>query len=472
MTLELDITLGISIGSISIFSFLIWLYFYHKSQLKQKLADIDGLKEIHNQFNDTLNQKFHFSSALEGILNRIDRLFGKHSFSTKSYELCLKWAFVYPIMIGFIFWLITNQDISGFDLFPPMEERQWWYVPVIIVLLALSIFSFYKAIKESGKKAYLWLLLFIAFAAAAGIAGFAIAAISVAAAAGAGGGAIAGFAIAATVVAAVVVAAAGAGGGAIAGVAGVVTGAIAFAVAVSYIVIFCKEKNKLSLFYIFFTPCFLILSSFFIAQPWVLLNETSFGILLFLVILPLVNSLFDWGSLGITRCLLRQSLKASFLGKMLLYILDLIFALVCLFLLIISLASIIKLMGLAAELSPLPQPTYDVRALWDRLQSRGFFASIFSSDGWIYVMVFSTFIPSFIHFLAFVPLLILPFQNRQKLETYIETTKYQLADFKKGEIAGYLVRQSILTYLSYIIAIIILLGGIIVIGTSFFDIIN
>ena len=216
----------------------------------------------------------------------------------------------------------------------------------------------------------------------------------------------------------------------------------------------------------------MILSFLFIAQPWILLNEISFGMLVFLVILPLVNSLFDWGSFGITRYLLRQSLKASGIKRIVFYALDLFLALVCLLLLIISLALIIKLINFAAELSLLPQPTYDVEALWDRLKSRGFFVSIFSPDGWVYLMIFSTFIPSFIHLLAFGPLLILPFQNRQKLETYIEATKCELTDFKKNEIAGYLVRQSILTYLSYTIAIIILLGGVIVIGTSLVDLIN
>ena len=214
----------------------------------------------------------------------------------------------------------------------------------------------------------------------------------------------------------------------------------------------------------------------FLAQPWIQVNEISFGLFLFFVVLPIINSVLDWASLGVTRKLLKKSLKASgHIKKAGYYLLDLAVALLSLLVLIFSLFVAIKAMEWAAGLSALEQPTYDLGALWQRIGSQSVWQGLFSSDGWIFIMIFSTFLPSLIHGLAFGGFLLTITQpNSSKVTRFVEATApgTTLALKEKNEIADYLARQSIANVVFPTIGVLLLAGVILAVLLFFGDIVT
>ena len=455
------------------------IYIHQEAKFLSQLEDPESRAHYHQEFNDLLSDnRFDYTSYLQSVLGKVDGFFGSHEFSVKSYELCLTWAFVYPVILGFLFFLISNQDISGFGLFPSIEEGRLWKVPLIFISIVGMIYSFYKFTKEDGFKSAIWLAGAFAVAGAgafavagAGAGAFAVAfagAFAVAFAgtfAGAGAGAFAGafavaFAFAGTF------AGAGTGAGAFAGAG---TFAVAGVILIAYNY-FLKKGNHL-LFYILYFPFLAVYICVFLAQPWIQVDELSFGTLLFLVVLPIINSVLDFLSLGVTRKLLKKSLSVSGrMKKLNYYLLDLAVALLSLLVLIFSLFVAIKAMEWAAGLSALEQPTYDLGALWQRIGSQSVWQGLFSSDGWVFMMIFSTFLPSLIHGLAFGGFLLTITQpNSSKVTRFVEATApgTTLALKEKNEIADYLARQSIANVVFPVIGV-LLLAGVIVVLLNFF----
>ena len=451
---------------------LLWkIYVHQEAKFLKELEDDKSLQNHHLKFKRLSSRKYRsrYTARLRWSLGALSRFFGPHAFSAKSYELCLTWAFVYPVILGFLFFLISNQDISGFGLFPSIEEGRLWKVPLIFILIAGMIYSLYKRNKEDGFKSTIWLAVTVtgAFAfAGAGAFAFAFAF----AGAGAGAGAVA-FAVA------FAGAFAGAGAGAVAfavafagafAVAGAGAGAVAFAVAgagaVAGVILiaynyFLKKGNHL-LFYILYFPFLAVYICVFLAQPWIQVDELSFGILLFLVVLPIINSVLDFLSLGVTRKLLKKSLRAPWYKKLTYCITDLLIALVLLTGLIISLIFAIKAMTWAVSLSALDQSTFNLVDLWERIKSRSIWQTLFSPDGWVFIMIFSTFLPSFIHSVTLCGFLLALTQPKQsKIARFVSCTAPDstLAVKEKNEIASHLAGQSILKFIFNTIAVIILL---------------
>ena len=453
------------------------IYIHQEAKFLSQLEDPESRDHYHQEFNDLLSDnRFDYASYLQSVLNKVDSFFDPHAFSAKSYELCLKWAFAYPIILGFLFFLISNQDISGFGLFPSIEEGRLWKIPLIFILIASMIYSFYKGNKEEKLKKLIWFAIAfvvagvgvftgVAFSAALGDAfTFAIAGVF----AGAGAGAVAG-------------AGAFAGGvGVFAAFAnaGVDAFAVAFVVASGILIAYVRssKKDKLSLFYPLY---FAFLAGFiwvFLWQDWILINKQIFGFLLFLVVLPTINSVLDWLSLGMTRFLLKKSLSASgYVKKTSYYLLDLAIALLSLLVLIFSLFVAINGMSLAAGLSALEQPAYDLGALWQRIESQSVWQTLVSPDGWIFMMIFSTFLPSLIHGLAFGGfLLTFTRPDSSKITRFAEVTAPDstLALNEKNEIAGYLARQSIANIAFPMIGVVLLAGVILAVLLFFGDIVT
>ena len=238
---------------------------------------------------------------------------------------------------------------------------------------------------------------------------------------------------------------------------------------------FLKKGNHL-LFYILYFPFLAVYICVFLAQPWIQVDELSFGILLFLVVLPIINSVLDFLSLGVTRKLLKKSLSVSGrMKKLNYYLLDLAIALLSLLALIGSLMLTIKAMEWTAGLSALEQPTYDLGALWERIGSRPVWQTLFSSDGWVIIMIFSTFLPSLIHGLAFGGFLLTITQpNSSKITRFVEATApgTTLALNKKNEIADYLATQSIANVVFPTIGAVLLAGVILAVLLFFGDIVT
>ena len=84
---------------------LIWrIYVYIEKKRKEELDDSESRKRYHEQFNYLLSaNRFDYASYLQSVLGKVDNLFGSRAFSVKSYEVCLLWAFIYPLILGFLF---------------------------------------------------------------------------------------------------------------------------------------------------------------------------------------------------------------------------------------------------------------------------------------------------------------------------------------------------------------------------------
>ena len=476
-----SLSLSISFGSLIALCTLIWgIYVYLRKEHKEELADPDSRKNHHLKFKRLSSRKHRvrYAARLRWSLGTLSRFFGPRAFSSKSYELCLLWAFIYPIMLGFLFFLISNQDIGGFGLFPPIEEGRFWKVPLIPILIAGITYSFYRSYKEDGFKSLIWFIVALATAAAGSTAVTVTFAFAVAGAVTfAGAVAIAGAIVGAVAVSgAIAFVSTFAVPGTIAGTVifvGAVAFASTFAGAIRITYTYFSKKNILFLFYPLYFIFLMICIIGFLGQPWIQVNELSFGILLFLIVLPMINSGFDWLSLGLTRYLLKQSLKSPGFKKALYYSFDLAIALLSLLALIFSLFVAIKAMEWAAEASALEQPAYDLGALWQRVESQSVWQTLFSSDGWVYVMIFSTFLPSLIHGLAFGGfLLTITRPDSSKITRFASymAPGYQLALKEKNEIAGYLARRSIANVVFPTIGVVLLAGVIFALFNFFWNI--
>ena len=500
-----SLSLSISFGSLIALCTLIWgIYVYLREERKGELADPESRESYHQAFNDLLTaNRFDYASYLQSVLGKVDGFFGPHEFSEKSYDLCLKWAFIYPIMLGLLFWLGSNQDISGFGLFSPIEEGRLWRVPLMLFLLTFMMFTFYKFSKENKLKNLIWFFVFGTLTTAvsiieegAGPSMLAFIFIAILLSSGIlfniwkfiknrnsfeiefsfdigflfNSAAMNIFHILTfSILISFFVNTSSLEYGIIISVI-----CLFFIVFVHFLYLIFKIKNLLFIFYALCFPLIAGFFSLFLMQPWILVNKQTFGALIFFVVLPIVNVLFDWTSLGLTRKLLRKSLKApERVKKALYYSLDLAAALLILLFLIGSLIAAIKAMEWAAGVSALEQPTYDLGALWERIESRSVWQTLFSSDGWVFIMVFSTFLPSLIHGLAFGGFLLTITQpDRSKISRFAEATAsgHQLALKEKNEIAAYLARQSIANVAFPVIGVLLLAGIILALLLSFGDI--
>ena len=448
---------------------LLWkIYIHQEAKFSKELEDEKSLQNHHLKFKRLSSRKYRsrYTARLRWSLGALSRFFGPHAFSAKSYEVCLTWAFIYPIILGFLFFLITNQDISGFGVFPPIEEGRFWKAPLIAIVMVGIIYSIYKAATEEDRlKSLVWLAFagasFFAFTGAgAFVSAGAVASVGAFAVVGTGAGAIS-VAFAGTF--AFVVAAAGT-------VTGIVASIIAGIFVVVILIIYRRfsEKGHFFLFYILY---FLFVAGFiclFLEQSWLVINLDSFGILLFLVILPMINSVFDWASLGLTRYLLKKSLKSFELKKALYYLVDFFLALFSLLFLIGTLFFVIKAMTADRSI-------YDLDAFLKRLQSQSLWQAFLSPDGWVVIMIFSTFVPSLVHGLAFGGYLLTitrPDPSKITRFSLVTAPDYILALKEKNEISGYLARQSIANFVFPTIGVLLLAGVILAVLPFFGDIVT
>lgn len=117
-------------------------------------------------------------------------------------------------------------------------------------------------------------------------------------------------------------------------------------------------------------------------------NEVMTSLFIFFGVLPLCNALFDYVSMGLTRWLLRQG-ATNVRSAVLFGFIDLIAAAIAFTALGCTLIGFIHLLNLVAV-----QPFFDFVPLFEGLKD----PNRWREHILIYAMIFSTFVPTFIHF--------------------------------------------------------------------------
>ena len=294
-----------------------------------------------------------------------DRQCGIQPWTAHSYVFCLRLAFVYPILMMLLFWslgLTPTGQLGDFVLFP--ETSNWERISLLISLGVEGI-AFYQAIQQTGWRGWTWLLLsIVTFAIAIAIA------IAIA-------GAVAGaFAVAVAV--------------AVAG---------AFAVAVAFAVDWLLnrfDRNKPQLI-IWFGYTGLLLIGITGTLSNLDLDQNSITLLVFLSLLPLLNTIWDWCSLGLTRGLLASIRLGKHPGLQALYwgLADLGFALFFLFGIV---ATITAALAFSNYLSIANGGTawFDMLGLIEGIRDQPTNPEYY----WLYAMFFSTLLPTLVHAFA------------------------------------------------------------------------
>ncbi len=118
----------------------------------------------------------------------------------------------------------------------------------------------------------------------------------------------------------------------------------------------------------------------------------EWALLLMLLVLPLINALFDWVSLGLTRKLLRDGLRKGGYWPFFNAALDVLAAIGLLFLLLVVCLGYIHMLNIAALSAGSPL-VFDMSGTLALLRSDPGNSSLW----WIYITVFSTFIPSLVN---------------------------------------------------------------------------
>ena len=354
--------------------------------------------------------------AGDGFLERADaaQAGGRRQplpWSNGLYDLTLKLSLAYPLLFALAVWFWTGTASPGLELFFGTDV-EGWRRGLVVIGLVVAVFFFVRYLRASGWRR--WLYLAIAFVvvvvvavAVAGAGAFAfVVAFAVAfAGAVAGAGAVA-FAFAAAftgagagaVAAAAAAAAAGAGVVAVAGLVAV-AGVVAVAGAVAILHQRMQKSGAESAFHVVHALAFVSLA---LAGLYFFTVEQDPGrpqmtlLLVFLALLPLANAPLDWLSLGLTRGLLRYGMARGGGWRIaLISLVDsaaavaLMFPLAAVTAAVVAAANWLAMLGGGAPVVPLGP-------LFDLLEKTPGDPALY----WLYLMLFSTLLPSLIHILG------------------------------------------------------------------------
>ena len=338
----------------------------------------------------------------------------------RAYDRMLLLAVVYPLALPLLIWMTTGTPAMLGNLEIVAAPERWWQIPLAWAGVALLIFNpriarwiwnrvFFPALSWAFPRimarpaptelgiflVQLALMFAAAVAVAVAVAGAVAGAVTVAVAAAAAG------AVAAAAAAAFATAVAG---------AAAVAAAAAFAVAAAAeTAVSCRFHPALA--YAIFT--LLLFTASLLSSIWIEPDslETAGTLLLFLALFPLINAVWDFLSLGLTRWCLRQSaVRLRVLGlpaefrPLLFNLIDLAGALVSLAGLILSLLFAVSALNALA-----PEPVLPLTRLMIDLRP--------GPGGpdmtWAYLMVFSTLLPTAAHLVLFLTSLVMRFPGRR-----------------------------------------------------------
>jgi len=331
--------------------------------------------------------KLDWSSDLHASSSENADALSRHPMGWPLLDFCLKFAIIYPVWILLASSLVFQIDARiGSIIILENTAPLWIKIGFSYIFIAALIGNFF--LSNRWKRLIQFSVLFVAFAFAFAFAGavavaFAGAFAGAFAVAGAGAVAVA-VAVAFAVAGAVAFAFAGAGAFAFAGAV-----AVAFAIMVLLAFMIRKQRPIIGfcVYYCALIGAILGVTAFF--QPSNLnQREVVSSFIFFFAVLPLINALFDYISLGFTRHLLRQGVtntkNAIWYG-----ICDLAAAALIFTALGSTLIGFIHLLNSIAT-----QPLLQFEPFFIGLKD----PSRWKEHIWIYAMIFTTFVPTAIHF--------------------------------------------------------------------------
>ena len=171
-------------------------------------------------------------------------------------------------------------------------------------------------------------------------------------------------------------------------VAGVVASAVVVLIPGLYMWTYLSDRQWLFYFVLYLFAGVAIICSFKFST--ITNNKSSIYLLIFLITIPLINALYDYLSLGLTRYLLQRSLDTQ---RNLVWFALIDFLAACLFLLTLSLTIVAAFSGLNQIAASHGAHPLDIGGILLRLRHTPSDMSLW----WIYAMIFSTFLPTFAH---------------------------------------------------------------------------
>lgn len=360
---EIAPALGLLIAAVGC-SAAIWLWWVNRFTIQ--LRDLKSLNDHLNELKKETKLARLYDSYLRRGLEAADTFFGPCPFGYRAWSVCFMVAFIYPVVLYNVHWALGGSgSLGGIDFITayPGSQIRITFLTLLPIIVGSPVYFWRSQINRIAKAKYsrirsLALAIGVAFA---GALVFLFG----------GAGAVA-FAFAGVVVFSPSVAGAGV-------IAVALLGAAAVAV------------------------------TFAVLQGTVTLQLLAFVV--FLILLPLVNSVFDYLSWGITRSLGRMLQRHLSLGRaILLGMVDITVAVA----LLVTLAS-----GFGFSLVVMN----NVLLLGEPMKFEKIVAQAvdgpFSEGLWITAMLFSTLIPTAIHFAFVLMGLISKVRRSRKQEEWV-----------------------------------------------------
>ncbi|MDD5394203.1 MAG: hypothetical protein PHE17_14415 [Thiothrix sp.] len=306
-------------------------------------------------------------SRLEDI--HYPHAFGVKTFTEPAFDFSVRVALVYPILSLLVFWAFTGQggQIGGMTVMPALDA--WWQRWSVLIWMAVTFWLYYKGITRSGWREWAYLFAF--------------------AVAGAGAGAVA--------------------------FAGAFAGAGAGAWLMEKLYKIMRHKGTAGWFWAGFVPFYLLAGAgvvyWLVQQPGV--TTDSLMLLLFYALLPLLNVVWDWLSLGVTRSLL-YAIADKVHGGWTAFVwalLDGVLALGFLLLITLTVTVGIAATNWVAQLGGgCGASVFDLQLLFDGIRVD----ALHPDYWWLYFMFLYTLVPTVLHMII-ASLSVLLWVPRQKL---------------------------------------------------------
>ncbi len=339
----------------------------HRQNVKQLEKDKEkgakGLVEEHARVGQRWLHPSSYRDMLRRALRQVDDLLGQNPWGPNTFDFCLRIAVVYPIAIIFLVWVATGINTSGISGFFPvvgLGQRV-----IFLICIGVSVFAFVKSLFSNGFKSFVWNIFMCAFAYAG--------ACSVTFPGAVASAFVGAFALAGDLVVVFVFAC-----------------PFALAITISYLHRLLFQAGHPSTG---FGVLIVLLMSVVLLILW--LQPTShlaaYGLLVFLATLPLVNVVFDWASIGLTRWLLRRTVQGH--SAWINAAIDIVSALLMLVLLAVTTVAAIQTLNLLAQSCGAAASLIDVAGLLSMLRDKPGDPSVW----WTHAVLFSTLLPSLTH---------------------------------------------------------------------------
>lgn len=350
-----------------------------------------GLARVRKRLAGHGDWRSTYFGKLRSALDRVDRNLGQSAWSADSYEFTLTMAFIYPFASLFLVWIAIGENTSGIEKLlhneAPVMERV-----LSTIFICICLYLIHKSVVSSGWRKSTYLLAIPVFAGAGALVGAVAGVVAVAVS----------LAIVAVTVVAGTVASVSAFTvlAAVSGVFGVaVTLAVVFTTFATVVAIYpILSRHELKgIFYLFYLPLILALLAIVISHPhWLSGIKEAHGFtFVFLLLLPLINSVFDWLSLAATRWLLKKMAQrgdAPALQVVWNAALGVILGLLLLAGLAVAVTAGVQTVNLLSQSNGGPQYV-DLTGLLHRLRHNPADPAVW----WVYATLFSTMLPTVAH---------------------------------------------------------------------------